>query len=173
MTLSAESDGVVECALDLGRKVELFVASDGDAHEDVARRVGSAWEGVWREGKFGVSPAAPFFIYTVDDLFFSLSQPGICIGFCEVVFQRVSTIPQTCCGTFSTWKLVSRPSTPGGVGGGGGLSSFLCSISMTNNSFYRSEQSCDELLYVLSYVDTVVEVVAVRLALSSFLHVVF
>ena len=62
VTLSAESDGVVECALDLGRKVELFVASNGDAYEDVARRVESAWEGAWREGKFAVSVVASYLL---------------------------------------------------------------------------------------------------------------
>ena len=74
VTLSAESDGVVECALELGRRVELFVASNGDAYEDVACRVESAWEGAWREGKFAVSEAASYLLkFPVADIIFIFS----------------------------------------------------------------------------------------------------
>ena len=54
MTFSAETDGVIECALHYGRKLEVFVAV-GDKVEEVAKRMEEAWEAPWREGKFTVS----------------------------------------------------------------------------------------------------------------------
>ena len=62
VTPSAELNSVVYCALALGRRVEMFVASNGDAYDDVACRVESAWEGAWREGKFAVNEAASYLL---------------------------------------------------------------------------------------------------------------
>lgn len=57
-TLSAESDGVVECALHFGRRVETFVATEG-VQDKVGGRVEEAWESAWRQGKFVVSMFFP------------------------------------------------------------------------------------------------------------------
>ena len=57
MPLNAEADGVVECALNYGRKVEAFVATEGE-HAGVNTRIENAWEAAWRQGKFSVSQSA-------------------------------------------------------------------------------------------------------------------
>lgn len=54
VSMHAESDGVVECALNLGRKVEAFLAAS-EHHGAVTTRVEEAWEGGWRKGLFSVS----------------------------------------------------------------------------------------------------------------------
>ena len=54
VSLSAEGDGVVECALNYGRRVEAFVATEGE-HAGVNTRIEDAWEAAWRQGKFFVS----------------------------------------------------------------------------------------------------------------------
>ncbi|CAM9554090.1 unnamed protein product [Ectocarpus fasciculatus] len=51
VSMHAESDGVVECALNLGRKVEAFLAAS-EHHGAVTTRVEEAWEGAWRKGLF-------------------------------------------------------------------------------------------------------------------------
>ncbi|CAM9533629.1 unnamed protein product [Pylaiella littoralis] len=51
VTLSADKDGVIECALDLGRKVEAFVFNP-EARSEVQKRVEAAWEKPWREEDF-------------------------------------------------------------------------------------------------------------------------
>ena len=54
VSLNAEADGVVECALSYGRRVEAFVATEGE-HAGVKIRIEDAWEAAWRQGKFSVS----------------------------------------------------------------------------------------------------------------------
>ncbi|CAN0243134.1 unnamed protein product, partial [Ectocarpus sp. 4 AP-2014] len=51
ISMHAESDGVVECGLNLGRKVEAFLSTSGD-HAAVTTRMEEAWEGAWRKGIF-------------------------------------------------------------------------------------------------------------------------
>ncbi|CAN0259142.1 unnamed protein product [Ectocarpus sp. 6 AP-2014] len=51
VSMHAESDGVVECALKLGRKVEAFLVAS-EHHGAVTTRVEEAWEGAWRKGLF-------------------------------------------------------------------------------------------------------------------------
>ncbi|CAM9761847.1 unnamed protein product, partial [Ectocarpus sp. 8 AP-2014] len=53
VSMHAESDGVVECALNLGRKVEAFLAAS-EHHPAVTARIEEAWEGAWRRGLFAV-----------------------------------------------------------------------------------------------------------------------
>lgn len=62
VTFSAETDGVIECALRYGRKLEVFVAV-GDKAEEVANRVEEAWEAPWRESKFTVSTTVYIFCF--------------------------------------------------------------------------------------------------------------
>ena len=54
VSLSAEGDGVVECALSYGRRVEAFVATEGE-HAGVNTRIEDACEAAWRQEKFFVS----------------------------------------------------------------------------------------------------------------------
>ncbi|CAN0423878.1 unnamed protein product, partial [Ectocarpus sp. 12 AP-2014] len=51
ISMHAESDGVVECALTLGRKMEAFLSASGDRGA-VTTRMEDAWEGAWRKGIF-------------------------------------------------------------------------------------------------------------------------
>ena len=64
MSLSAEADGVVECALNYGRKVEAFVATEGE-HAGANTRIEDAWEAAWRQGKFTVSQSAKTSFFVV------------------------------------------------------------------------------------------------------------
>ena len=57
MTVNADRDTCVECALALGRRIEAFVADD-QTRGDVVARVEAAFEGPYREGYFGVSLVA-------------------------------------------------------------------------------------------------------------------
>ena len=54
VSLSSEGDGVVECALNYGKRVEAFVATEGE-HAGVNTRIKDAWEASWKQGKFSVS----------------------------------------------------------------------------------------------------------------------
>ena len=54
VSFSAEADCVVECALNYGRRVEAFVATEGE-HAGVNTQIEDAWEDARRQGKFSVS----------------------------------------------------------------------------------------------------------------------
>lgn len=54
LTVNAERDTCVECALSLGRRIEAFVVDD-QTRKDVVARIEASFEAPYREGYFGVS----------------------------------------------------------------------------------------------------------------------